>query len=100
MSELRLSPRQTADFELLANGGFAPLEGFQGSEAWESVVERMRLPDARDDGAGDVDRSVFIADHAVVVGVHFGVVRAVVGGREVPEDAPFGARGVWWSGWG
>ncbi len=47
MSELRLSPRQTADFELLANGGFAPLDGFQGGEAWESVVERMRLPDGR-----------------------------------------------------
>ena len=47
MSEIRLSHRQTADFELLANGGFAPLEGFQGSEAWESVVERMRLPDGR-----------------------------------------------------
>jgi sulfate adenylyltransferase len=47
VSELRLSPRQTADFELLANGGFAPLDGFQGSEAWESVVETMRLPDGR-----------------------------------------------------
>jgi sulfate adenylyltransferase len=47
VSELRLSARQTADFELLANGGFAPLEGFQGGEAWESVVHRMRLPDGR-----------------------------------------------------
>jgi sulfate adenylyltransferase len=47
VSQLKLSARQTADFELLANGGFAPLEGFQGSEAWESVVERMRLPDGR-----------------------------------------------------
>jgi sulfate adenylyltransferase len=47
VSELKLSHRQTADFELLANGGFAPLDGFQGSEAWESVVERMRLPDGQ-----------------------------------------------------
>jgi len=47
VSELRLSARQTADFELLANGGFAPLDGFQGSEDWASVVERMRLPDGR-----------------------------------------------------
>ena len=47
MSELRLSARQTADFELLANGGFAPLDGFQGSAAWETVVDTMRLPDGR-----------------------------------------------------
>jgi sulfate adenylyltransferase len=47
VSELRLSHRQTADFELLANGGFAPLEGFQGHAAWETVTETMRLPDGR-----------------------------------------------------
>jgi sulfate adenylyltransferase len=45
--ELPLSPRQTADFELLANGGFAPLESFHGEAEWDSVVERMRLPDGR-----------------------------------------------------
>jgi ATP sulfurylase len=38
---LTLSARQTADFELLANGGFAPVEGFMGSEDWASVCERM-----------------------------------------------------------
>ena len=47
MSELKLSHKQTADFELLANGGFAPLEGFQGSEAWKTVVDDMRLPDGQ-----------------------------------------------------
>ena len=41
---LTLSARQTADFELLANGGFAPLTGFQGSEDWKS---RRREHDAR-----------------------------------------------------
>jgi sulfate adenylyltransferase len=41
--ELRLSARQTADFELLANGGFAPLNGFMGAEDWRSVVESMKL---------------------------------------------------------
>src|SRR5918995_212731 len=40
---LTLSARQTADFELLANGGFEPLRGFMGSEDWRSVVEEMRL---------------------------------------------------------
>jgi sulfate adenylyltransferase len=40
---LTLSARQTADFELLANGGFAPLGGFMGSEDWRSVVESMKL---------------------------------------------------------
>jgi sulfate adenylyltransferase len=42
---LTLSARQTADFELLANGGFAPLSGFMGSEDWRTVVEEMRLAD-------------------------------------------------------
>jgi sulfate adenylyltransferase len=40
---LTLSARQTADFELLANGGFDPLTGFMGAEDWRSVVESMRL---------------------------------------------------------
>ncbi|HVC08248.1 MAG TPA: sulfate adenylyltransferase [Solirubrobacterales bacterium] len=39
---LTLSERHTADFEMIANGGFAPLTGFQGSADWESVCERMR----------------------------------------------------------
>jgi sulfate adenylyltransferase len=42
---LTLSARQTADFELLANGGFAPLRGFMGSGDWRAVVEEMRLAD-------------------------------------------------------
>ena len=42
---LKLSARQTADFELLANGGFAPLKGFMGSEDWKSSVENMTLAD-------------------------------------------------------
>jgi sulfate adenylyltransferase len=42
---LTLSARQTADFELLANGGFAPLGGFMGAEDWSSVVDSMRLAD-------------------------------------------------------
>ena len=47
MSRLELTARQTADFELLANGGFAPLDGFQGKAAWETVTETMRLPDGK-----------------------------------------------------
>src|SRR4051794_10392440 len=40
---LTLSARQASDFELLANGGFAPLTGFMGSEDWRSVCDGMRL---------------------------------------------------------
>jgi sulfate adenylyltransferase len=42
---LTLSARQTADFELLANGGFDPLKGFMGADDWRTVVEDMRLAD-------------------------------------------------------
>jgi len=46
--DLTLSARQTADFELLANGGFAPLDGFMGSDDWRSVVEDMKLADGEE----------------------------------------------------
>jgi sulfate adenylyltransferase len=42
-----LQGRQVCDLELLICGAFSPLEGFQGREAYESVCERMRLPDGR-----------------------------------------------------
>ena len=42
-TKLQLTERQTADFEMIGNGGFAPLEGPQGSEDWRSVVEDMTL---------------------------------------------------------
>jgi sulfate adenylyltransferase len=47
MIDLRLTARQTADVELLANGGYAPLDGFLGRADWLSVVENMRLTDGR-----------------------------------------------------
>jgi sulfate adenylyltransferase len=40
---LTLTARQASDFELLANGGFAPLGGFQGADDWRSVCDDMRL---------------------------------------------------------
>ena len=43
MAELQLSNRQASDFELIGNGGFAPLTGFMGSEDWKSVTKNMRL---------------------------------------------------------
>src|ERR1700746_997846 len=39
---LTLSERHTADFEMIGNGGFAPLTGFQGSADWERVCSGMR----------------------------------------------------------
>jgi sulfate adenylyltransferase len=44
-TRLQLTDRQTADFEMIANGGFAPLAGPQGYEEWKSVVEDMTLTD-------------------------------------------------------
>jgi sulfate adenylyltransferase len=41
---LTLSQRQLCDLELLLNGGFAPLDGFLDRAAYDSVLERARLP--------------------------------------------------------
>lgn len=39
----RLTPRQTADLELLGNGGFAPLTGFLGEADYRAVIGGMHL---------------------------------------------------------
>ena len=40
-----LSARQQCDLELIAGGGFAPLDTFLGQSDYESVCDRMRLAD-------------------------------------------------------
>ena len=45
LDSVSLTPRQVADLELLAVGGFSPLRGFQGSDDWRRVVDEMRLAD-------------------------------------------------------
>jgi len=42
---LRLNTRERADLELLANGGFSPLDGFMTRAQYASVVDTMHLPD-------------------------------------------------------
>lgn len=42
---LKLTQRQLCDLELLLNGGFFPLDGFMDKSTYDSVVEKMRLPD-------------------------------------------------------
>ena len=45
LSTLRLNSRTISDLELIAIGGFSPLEGFMTGEQYRSVVKNMRLPD-------------------------------------------------------
>ncbi|MFQ5689735.1 MAG: sulfate adenylyltransferase [Gemmatimonadota bacterium] len=41
---VRLGRRVLSDLYLIAVGGLSPLDGFMDSDAYESVIERMRLP--------------------------------------------------------
>ncbi len=44
LPDITLNLRQICDFELLTTGVFSPLKGFMTREAYESVLDRMRLP--------------------------------------------------------
>lgn len=45
LTSIQLSPRQTFDLEMLACGGFSPLDRFMTEADYRSVVEDMRLAD-------------------------------------------------------
>ncbi|MDA8108360.1 MAG: sulfate adenylyltransferase [Betaproteobacteria bacterium] len=42
---IALNSRELADLELLANGGFSPLDGFMTQAQYRGVVDAMHLPD-------------------------------------------------------
>jgi sulfate adenylyltransferase len=75
MPALRLSPWALSDLELIAGGGFSPLEGFMTQRQYRSVVGEMHLPDgvpwslpialaASREEAASLKESVALADPA------------------------------------
>ena len=45
LPQRQLNSRELSDLELLANGGFSPIDGFMTPAQYENVVESMHLPD-------------------------------------------------------
>jgi sulfate adenylyltransferase len=45
LAQLALNSRELSDLELLANGGFSPLDGFMRQAQYRSAVDTMHLPD-------------------------------------------------------
>ena len=44
LPKVKLGPRTLSNLEMISTGVFSPLEGFMDRDAYESVVEDMRLP--------------------------------------------------------
>jgi sulfate adenylyltransferase len=55
LPQVRLSPREQCDLEMIAIGAFSPLSGFMGRAEFENVCRNMRLaPQAHGSAAGVV----------------------------------------------
>ncbi|CAK9014729.1 Sulfate adenylyltransferase (ATP-sulfurylase) (Sulfate adenylate transferase) (SAT) [Durusdinium trenchii] len=45
-AKVELTERQSCDTELIINGAFSPLTGFMNEDVYDSVVDKMRLPES------------------------------------------------------
>ena len=78
-----LTARQVCDLELLMNGGFYPLKGFQSQADYISTVETMRTSDGAGAGVLDEDAHPSVAQRAADGALHDEGVRVCARAQEI-----------------